>query len=232
VTDAPDATPTPPRRGRAGTIVALVMIVGGVISALVINHKRKFSAQFIRDPNAAAEAPDPRTEADLPVLGTVDPFVLTERSGKEVTLESLKGRVWIAESFFTYCGSICPKMKKNLGPIHREFAGKDEPRIVSISADPERDTPEAITDYARMYQIDTERWWFLRGEEEQLRDLTVSLLLTYKIGDPTAHSGNFMLVDREGRIRGKYIGTIEGGGTEMARLRRDLKLLLGAPKKP
>jgi cytochrome oxidase Cu insertion factor (SCO1/SenC/PrrC family) len=225
--------PAPPRRRHAaGTIVALLFIVAGIVSALVINHRRQFSSQFVQDPNAPAEAPDPRTEADLPVLGTVDPFSLTERSGKTITLEDLKGRVWIAESFFTYCGSLCPKMFRNLSQLHREFTGKDEPKIVSITADPLRDTLEAITEYARTYQADTERWWFLRGEEEQLRDLTMSLLLTYKIGDPTAHNGNFMLVDRDGRIRGKYVGTILGGGTEMDKLRRDLRLLLAAPKKP
>jgi protein SCO1/2 len=242
VTDAPaDLGPRPQchpdarrRPHRTGTVVALVLIAAGILSAFLIDSKRKGSLQYIRDPNAPAEAPDPRTEADLPVLGTVDPFALTERSGKTVTLDDLKGRVWVADTFFTYCGSICPKMNLNLGPLHREFTGKDEPKFVSITSDPKRDSVEALQEYARMLQADTDRWWFLRGEEEQLRDLTVSLLLTYKIGDPAAHSGLFMLVDREGKIRGKYHGSWEGPAAqqEMDKLRRDLKLLLNAPKNP
>jgi cytochrome oxidase Cu insertion factor (SCO1/SenC/PrrC family) len=90
-----------------------------------------------------------------------------------------------------------------------------------------------MTEYARMHQADTSRWWFLRGEEEQLRDLTMSLLLPYKIGDPAAHGSSFMLVDREGKIRGKYNGTLPGGGGKpIEDLRRDLRLLLNAPKEP
>jgi cytochrome oxidase Cu insertion factor (SCO1/SenC/PrrC family) len=209
------------------------LIAAGIVSAFLVDSRRQGSLKYIRDPNAPAPAPDPRTEADLEVLGTVDPFSLTERSGRTVTLDDLKGRVWIAESFFTYCGSICPKMVRNFSDLHREFTGKDEPRFVSITVDPGRDTLEAMTDYARMNQADTERWWFLRGEEEQLRDLTMSLLLPYKIGDPAAHGSSFMLVDREGRIRGKYNGALEmpAAKPEMDRLRRDLRLLLAAPKK-
>ncbi len=73
------------RRPRTGTVVALLFIAAGIASAFVINHRRQFTSQFVRDPDAAPEKPDPRTAADLQIYGEVDPFSLTEASGRTVT---------------------------------------------------------------------------------------------------------------------------------------------------
>jgi protein SCO1/2 len=145
-----------------------------------------------------------------------------------VTLASLLGRVWIAEYFFTYCGGPCTKMNRNLGALHREFARDDEPKFVSITCDPQRDTLDVLADHARTQQADTRRWWFLRGEQRDLHQLAQSLLLPYEPGNPASHSVRFVLVDRIGQIRGAYDGTDQAKVDE---LRRDLRVLLAAPEK-
>ena len=100
-------TPPPlPRRRAAGTVVALVMIVAGIIAAFVINQRRHVVAEGAK---AIIEAGNRRAK-DLPVIGTVGAFTLTERSGAPVTLDALLGRVWVAAYFFTYCGGPCPTM--------------------------------------------------------------------------------------------------------------------------
>jgi cytochrome oxidase Cu insertion factor (SCO1/SenC/PrrC family) len=221
MTEAPVTPPPVPRRYAAGTTVAVVLIVAGIIAAIVINQKRKATFQGAQ---AIIEASSKRAE-DLPVLGTVAPFTLKERSGQTVTLDLLLGRVWVADYFFTYCGGPCPKMNRNMGKLHREFIGRDEPKFVSITADPARDTLDAMTEHAKMIQADTERWWFLTGDQKELKSLATSLLLPYEIGNPSAHSTKFVLIDREGRIRGAYSGVED---QEVASLRRDLALLLAA----
>src|SRR5688572_11221633 len=93
-----DPPPTP--RRPIGTWIALIMIVIGIIAAIVINQRRHETAGGAKK---ILEASVRRAE-DLPVYGTVTPFSLTERSGKTVTLETMLGRVWVADYFFTYCG--------------------------------------------------------------------------------------------------------------------------------
>jgi protein SCO1/2 len=223
MTEEVDVPPLP-RRPWVGTVVALVLIAGGIVSAFIVYERR----QMLADGTKAILEASPRRADELPVLGTVGDFALTDQNGRQVTLGSLLGRVWVAEYFFTYCGGPCPRMNRNLAELHREFTGKDEPKLVSITCDPKRDTLDVLNDHARTNQADTERWWFLRGEEKDLQQLASSLLLPYQIGVPSAHSTKFVLVDREGQIRGAYTGTDE---KEVDALRRDLRALLASPPK-
>jgi len=207
-----------------GTVVALVLVAAGIVSAIVITNRRHMIADGAK---AIMDATARRAES-LPVLGTVEDFELFDQDGKRVTLASLLGRVWVAEYFFTYCGGPCPRMNRNFGALHREFLGEDEPKFVSITCDPQRDSLDVLADHARTQQADTTRWWFLRGEQRDLFQLAQSLKLPYEIGNPSAHSTRFVLVDREGQVRGAYIGTDD---KEVDDLRRDLRALLAAPPK-
>jgi protein SCO1/2 len=215
--------PREARRPRRGTVVALLMILAGIGAAFVTSQRR----HAVHEGLAEIIAAGPQKAEDLPVLGAVGDFSLTERGGGTVTDELLKGRVWVADFFFTYCGMACPAMSRNMSQLHREFVGPEEPKFVSFTADPLRDTLEVMSEYGRMNQADPDRWWFLTGDEKVLQRTAHSLLLPYELGNPASHSSKFMLVDREGRIRGAYDGT---SGPELDKLRRDLKLLLSAPK--
>ncbi len=142
----------------------------------------------------------------LPVLGSVAAFTLNNSDGFETSLTDLKGKIWVGNLMFTTCGSICPMMTKNMNILHRSFREYNDVRFVSISVNPENDTPDTLKKYAQKYRIDTNHWFFLTGSREDITKLAVE---SFKLGDmkePIFHSSYFVLVDRQGRIRAYYDG--------------------------
>lgn len=102
----------------------------------------------------------------------VAPFTLTERSGKTVTLEDLKGKVWVASFFFSACSRACGPMNANLAELHQSLADRPDVLLVSISVYPEQDTPDALRAYAKALRADPNRWLFLTGPQEEIYKLT------------------------------------------------------------
>jgi protein SCO1/2 len=162
----------------------------------------------------------------LPVLFAVPDFTLTERSNREVKLEDLAGRVWIADFIFTRCAGICPAMSSNMSRLQQTLPA--EIRLVSFSVDPSHDTPDVLSDYARRYGADSERWLFLTGDTQSIHRLSIEgFKLAVEEGgtriEPVTHSSRFVLVDREARVRGYY--ALEDDGA-FERLVRDARRLL------
>jgi len=159
----------------------------------------------------------------LPVIGQIADFHLLNSDGKTVSLKDLKGKVWVADFIFTTCGGICPTMTANMAQVHRSYALVDEVRLVSISVNPENDTPEVLKAYARKFKANTGRWLFLTGPLADIQKLAVGSFKLGKIDEPVFHSSYFTLVDREGRIRGYYDGTDK---TRVAQLFKDIAVVL------
>ncbi len=159
----------------------------------------------------------------LPVIGQIADFHLLNSDGKTVSLKDLKGKVWVADFIFTTCGGICPTMTANMAQVHRSYALVDEVRLVSISVNPENDTPEVLKAYARKFKANTGRWLFLTGPLADIQKLVVGSFKLGKIDEPVFHSSYFTLVDREGRIRGYYDGTDK---TRVAQLFKDIAVVL------
>jgi len=148
------------------------------------------------------------TKADPPMYGTAPAFSFTERSGREVQSSELAGKVWVADFIFTSCAGACPVMTEKMRALQEKLP--PEIRLVSFTVDPERDTPETLRSYAERAGADRERWLFLTGNKEALYKLSIE---GFKLGvddaagtpaEPITHSTRFVLVDREGRIRGYY----------------------------
>src|SRR5262249_24373461 len=93
----------------------------------------------------------------------VGEFAFTERSGKTVTQDNLRGKVWIAACFFTCCTDSCPQLSAALARLQQELAAEPGVGLVSLTVDPTRDTPAVLSRYAEVYQADAERWLFLTG---------------------------------------------------------------------
>jgi protein SCO1 len=165
--------------------------------------------------------------AAIPDYSAVPEFSLTERSNRSVTREDLDGQVWVADFIFTHCAGICPTMSSNMQKL-QDMLPK-EVRLVSFTVDPYNDTPEILTEYAKRYNADPDRWLFLTGEEQAIQNLSVGgfkLALDPTGGteaEPITHSSRFVLVDRKGRIRG-YYGTEEANTLD--RIVADAKKLL------
>lgn len=163
----------------------------------------------------------------LPVLGTVPPFALTERSGKPFSSTDLQGRVWIGNFIFTRCPDVCPALTEKMGLLQEMLTGPPEPiRLVSFSVDPVHDTPAILSDYATRRGA-RESWFFLTGPRDTLAGLLKDGFKVAFADDgpataPITHSDRFVLVDREMRIRGYYHGSDR---SDLARLERDAAAL-------
>ena len=153
------------------------------------------------------------------VFHTIPAWKLTDENGKEFLGESLKGKIYVADFFFTRCGSICPKMSTELTRLQDTFSGEEEVQIASFSVDPVHDTPEILKEYAKKYDAKAGKWHFLTGTKTQIYPLAVKGYFipvadaseydkAVKSPDETfIHSEKLILVDKEGHIRGFYDGT-------------------------
>jgi len=167
----------------------------------------------------------------LPVIAEVPPFELVDSSGKQVRRSDFDGDLWVADFIFTSCAGVCPILSSRMADVQRRLEERGlDVRLVSISVDPARDTPPALAAYAERYGADPERWTFLTGERDALYELIgKGFLLSVSerspeeagdSGDLITHSDRFVLVDRQGRIRGYYHGLEE---EDVDRLLRDLE---------
>ncbi len=143
----------------------------------------------------------------LPTIGLVGPFKLMDSEGQMFDAAELHGKVWIANFFFTTCGDICPVMTKNMAALSRTFDQVPSVQLVSVTVNPESDSPEVLKAYAKEYKAGKNNWRFLTGERERIKRLVVDQFKLGKIDEPVFHSSYFPLVDRNGYIRGYYDGT-------------------------
>ena len=160
---------------------------------------------------------------ELPEIGNIPQFEFTNSDGNTVTLDNLKGKVWVADFIFTTCTMACPMMTGNMNIVHKKFKKNDNVRLVSISVYPEYDTPEVLKNYASQYDADTEKWLFLTGKEDAVKDVIRD---GFKIGDYEDiifHSEKFALVDKKGIIRAYYNGM---KSEDMKKLKKDINNLL------
>jgi protein SCO1/2 len=152
----------------------------------------------------------PAGVAELQPLWSLPDFKLTERSEAPVTLGDLKGKVWIADFFYTTCPGPCPMMTSRLSDLHKELSSEADVRFVSISTDPAKDTPEVLKQYAQRFAA-SDRWLFLTGEKQEIYRLAnegfkLSLTEDPAAAEPITHSTKLVLVDRTGTVRGFYEG--------------------------
>lgn len=147
---------------------------------------------------------------------TIGKFSFLNQEGKQITQEDVKGKVFVAEYFFTTCGTICPIMNQQMQRVHKAYKGNSDFRILSFSVNPEVDTVEQMKRYAEQHGADSKQWFFLTGTREKLYDLARKSFFVLKpaeaenqgdVGSDFIHTNNFVLVDKEMRIRGYYDGT-------------------------
>ncbi|MEO8025334.1 MAG: SCO family protein [Bryobacteraceae bacterium] len=160
----------------------------------------------------------------LPSYGVVEPFDLTDSSGKPFDSRTLDGHVWIADFIFTNCAGPCPRMSSQMRLLQIRLDGDASAvKLVSFTVDPDRDTPEVLAEYSRRYHAESGRWYFLTGPKPRLHHITREV---FRLGDVTGtleHSTRFALVDKQGRIRGFYPSD---DTAQIQQLFRDAKVLL------
>jgi protein SCO1 len=142
----------------------------------------------------------------LPVLFDAPHFVLTDQDGQPFDSDQLRGKVWVAAFVFTNCAQACPMMTGKMARLQEAVPSKDV-MLVSFTVDPQRDTPDVLKQYAKRFNADPARWRFLTGEQSALLETAAGLKLTAipaRDGKPIDHDEHFLLIDRQGHVRGVY----------------------------
>ncbi|WP_248722560.1 SCO family protein [Seonamhaeicola sp. ML3] len=148
------------------------------------------------------------------------------QNGKLFTNKDLKGKVFIANFFFTRCPSICPPMKLQLTNLAKDFLYHDNFLIVSHTIDPYKDTPARLKEYSISTGIPDDRWFFLTSSEKNTKALAKQYKTNFKPnenGTDFYHSSFTALVDSDGLIRGFYDLLIPN---EIELLKQDINTLL------
>lgn len=182
-----------------------------------------------------AELNEEMVDPELQRLGlghTIGNFSFVDQEGKVVTQNAVKGKVFVAEYFFTTCGTICPKMNQQMQRVHGKFKRDDRFRILSFTVDPDTDTVAQLKRYADGHGAKAGRWIFLTGKKEELYLLARKSFFVLKpaevmnqgdVGSDFIHTNNFVLVDQKRRIRGYYDGT---SAKDVTKLIHDIGLVL------
>ncbi len=194
-----EVRPASPVLHRAAFIVLGLIIVGFVAAYF---HASIQHAEGLR-----------ANEEPLPVFAQVPDFRLTERSGREIGLADLQGQPWVVDLIFTNCPAACGMMSTRMREIQEALRKTPEIRLVSITVDPEHDTPEVLWAYANRFLAKPDQWWFLTGDPETIRRVAhEGLLMGFeetpeeeweRLGRFT-HSTRFAVVDGQGRVRGYF----------------------------
>lgn len=146
----------------------------------------------------------------------VGDFTYTDQNGKPFGLKDLKGKVWVADFIFTNCNDVCLPMTANMKKLQDLAAkeGIDNIQFVSFSVDPAVDSPEALTEFGKQFDVDFKNWHFLTGyEQKEIENLALTTFKTVvkkpESGDQVLHGTDFYLIDGNGKIMKYYTGLAE-----------------------
>ena len=154
-------------------------------------------------------------------------FSLVNQNGDTITQEDYRDKIYVADFFFTTCPTICPIMTANLVDVQAALADDDQVLLLSHSVTPEIDSVSQLKKYAIARGVNDAKWNLVTGNKKQIYELArKSYLAVQEDGDggpfDMIHTENFILVDKQRRIRGFYDGTRE---EEMDRLLSDIEIL-------
>ena len=211
--------------------LAILMLVCLPIGYYLLNQKPNEELPIINPIDLQEEMVDP----ELLRVGqghTIGAFRFQDQNGIWISDNDMRGKVAVVEYFFTTCKSICPIMNKQMQRVQAAYKGNNEVSIFSFTVDPEVDNMEQMKRYAREHHADDKQWHFLTGKRADLYSLARKSFFILKpaeaqnLGDAGGdfiHTNNFVLIDRQMRIRGYYDGTSK---KEVTTLITDIQRLL------
>ncbi len=205
---------------------AIVILISGFIIAYFIVDKPKILKVY----NPIDVNPDLVDESvrNVDKYHRVGSFNLTDQDGNTVTEADFKGKTYVTDFFFATCPTICPKMATQMSRIYEEFKDNDDILLLSHTVMPVADSVPVLNEYAKKLGVSSDKWKFVTGDKKQIYDLarkTYFAAVTKGDGgvDDFVHTENFVLVDKEKRLRGFYDGTSK---KDIDRLITDIYALL------
>ena len=194
-----------------------------------------------------AVACSPTPEKELPIFGereavtketngkitvdtlyhTIAHFSFIDQDSATVTNATFANKIYVADFFFTSCRTICPIMKTQMLRVYDSVQNMSDVLILSHTIDPEYDTVGLLHDFANRLGVKSNKWHFVTGVKDSIYNIAQTSYFATAMEDKTEpdgfiHSGAFLLIDKAGRIRGKYDGTVE---EDVNRLIADIRRL-------
>ncbi len=183
---------------------------------------------------------DLQTEKKLPYLGrreiyngytfyhTIEDFKFVDQDSNYFTQATFKDQIYVSDFFFTSCPTICPVMKTQMLRVYEKYKENKEVAILSHSIDPKHDTVAVLKSFAERLGVESNTWKFVTGDKDEIYKVGQTSYMVSAVEDPTEpggfiHSGAFILVDKQRRVRGIYDGTV---ADQVDILMSDMELLL------
>lgn len=178
-------------------------------------------------------------EEKLPILGerevvgtdtvyhTIADFKFTDQDSATITNETFRGKIYVADFFFTSCRTICPIMKTQMLRVYDSIQNSNDVMLLSHTIDPEYDTVALLHDFAERLGVKSSKWHFVTGVKDSIYKIAQTSYFSTAMEDKSEpdgfiHNGAFLLIDKEQRIRGKYDGTKD---EDVNRLLADIRRL-------
>lgn len=213
-------------------IILIIFVFGVAISYFMMNKNQNRHVLKVYNPiDVQAEMVDSLMKGKG-YGHRIGNFSFLNQDGNQIRLSDVKGSVFVAEYFFTTCGTICPEMNKQMQRIQKAYLNNDQVKILSFTVDPEVDSVAQMKNYAEGHGAKTGKWHFLTGEKDKLYRLARTSFFVLKPAEASnqgdnggdfIHTNNFVLVDKELRIRGYYDGT---SWKDVNNLIEDIQVLL------
>lgn len=158
---------------------------------------------------------------------TIADFSFVNQNGDTITQKNYEGKIYVADFFFTTCGSICPKMTTNLEEVQKAVLNNPKVMLLSHTVFPEVDSIPVLKEYAIKHHVVDSKWNLVTGDKKDIYTMARKSYLAVKLGRPDqlydmVHTENFVLIDQKRRVRGFYDGTNK---EEMKRLLEDIDFL-------
>lgn len=134
----------------------------------------------------------------------ISPFELTDQRGMKFNTSALQGKFWVASVFFASCPSVCRTQNNQVSKLQMRYGGRGV-EFVSITCDPERDTPPALAKYAKLFAAEADKWHFLTGDFQKIRKIGNEVF--HITVDREVHSDRLILVGQDGKVVGTYRST-------------------------
>ncbi len=196
---------------------AQFIVWGGLAALIAVIAAAYVRTELLRPPAPiefiAPEGPrlDSPDSSGLPVLSAISNFTLTNQFGEVVSRTDLDGSPWVADVIFTRCPSICPQMSFQMSRIQQALGSKSPTRLISITTDPQFDTPDILKNYGSRFAAVPGTWHFLTGPQAAINALIhqdLKLIAMEKeeaeresANDLYNHSVLFAIVDKQGKLR-------------------------------
>ncbi|KQC01146.1 SCO family protein [Pedobacter sp. Hv1] len=210
-------------------ILPVLTLLVGIVSAC--NNNKTLPIYGNREAKIVTAA-DGSQKVDT-IYQTIPAFKLLNQDSTSITQDNFKGKVYVADFFFTSCTTICPTMHRNLKTVYDQYKDNPEVMFLSHTIDFKYDKPSVLKKYAQKLGVDGAKWQFVYGSKDEVYHLAEHDYLVAVQEDSTArdgyiHQGWLVLIDKEKRMRGAYDGTKTD---QVEQLKKDIATLLAEEKK-